>query len=271
MSKFGLESLSSSQVSRAAKLLDEELEAWRNRPLGRDPLSASRRALREGPRGCGSCVTPAVLSAIGIGPDQRRRVLGVSCRHLRGRGPLACLPGEPRCPWHARRGLHRLRRSSRPGGRAQGRPRRRQLAALPVPPGSERHPPRPKSRHPQAYRKGAAPGLGRRRPQGRRGRAGAPGGKLPRQGRQTRPLARGRDPRRPHRLLVARAPPQAHANLEPHRAIHPAGDQAPNRQGSGSSQTRPPSNGSVTAILVEIDEKWATTDKPYISWKAEDD
>ena len=27
----------------------------------------------------------------------------------------------------------------------------------------------------------------------------------------------------------------------------------------------------VTAILVEIDEKWATTDKPYISWKAEDD
>ena len=27
----------------------------------------------------------------------------------------------------------------------------------------------------------------------------------------------------------------------------------------------------VTAILVEIDEKWATTDKPYISWKANDD
>ena len=27
----------------------------------------------------------------------------------------------------------------------------------------------------------------------------------------------------------------------------------------------------VTAILVEIDEKWATTDKPYITWKAEDD
>ncbi len=27
----------------------------------------------------------------------------------------------------------------------------------------------------------------------------------------------------------------------------------------------------VTAVLVEIDEKWATTDKPYITWKAEDD
>ena len=27
----------------------------------------------------------------------------------------------------------------------------------------------------------------------------------------------------------------------------------------------------VTAILVEIDEKWETTEKPYITWKAEDD
>ncbi len=35
MREFGLERLSSSQVSRATKLLDEELEAWRNRPLGR--------------------------------------------------------------------------------------------------------------------------------------------------------------------------------------------------------------------------------------------
>ena len=32
--EFGIENLSSSQVSRAAALLDEELEAWRNRPLG---------------------------------------------------------------------------------------------------------------------------------------------------------------------------------------------------------------------------------------------
>ena len=27
----------------------------------------------------------------------------------------------------------------------------------------------------------------------------------------------------------------------------------------------------VTAILVEIDDKWQTADKPYITWKAEDD
>ena len=34
MKEFGIESLSSTQVSRAAKLLDDELEAWRTRPLG---------------------------------------------------------------------------------------------------------------------------------------------------------------------------------------------------------------------------------------------
>ena len=34
MREFGIDSLSSSQVSRAAKRLDDELEAWRNRPLG---------------------------------------------------------------------------------------------------------------------------------------------------------------------------------------------------------------------------------------------
>ena len=34
MREFGIESLSSSQVSRAAALLDDELEAWRTRPLG---------------------------------------------------------------------------------------------------------------------------------------------------------------------------------------------------------------------------------------------
>jgi putative transposase len=34
MHEFGIESLSSSQVSRAARMLDEELDAWRNRPLG---------------------------------------------------------------------------------------------------------------------------------------------------------------------------------------------------------------------------------------------
>ena len=78
MREFGLESLSSSQVSRAAKLLDGELDAWRNRPLGEIRyllLDARHEKVREG----GVVRDAAVLSVIGIGPDQRRRVLGVSC------------------------------------------------------------------------------------------------------------------------------------------------------------------------------------------------
>ena len=78
MREFGIESLSSSQVSRAAKLLDEELEAWRNRPLGEIRyliVDARYEKVRLG----GVVRDAAVLSAMGVGPDQRRRVLGVSC------------------------------------------------------------------------------------------------------------------------------------------------------------------------------------------------
>jgi transposase-like protein len=77
MREFGIESLSSSQVSRAARLLDGELEAWRTRPLGEIKylmLDARYEKMRHG----GIVRDAAVLSAIGIGPDERRRVLGVS-------------------------------------------------------------------------------------------------------------------------------------------------------------------------------------------------
>jgi transposase-like protein len=78
MKEFGIESLSSTQVSRAAKLLDDELEAWRNRPLGEIRyliVDARYEKVRDG----GVVRDAAVLSAIGIGPDECRRVLGVSC------------------------------------------------------------------------------------------------------------------------------------------------------------------------------------------------
>ena len=77
MREFGIESLSSSQVSRAAKMLDDELEAWRSRPLGECKylfVDARYEKMRHG----GVVRDIAVLSAIGIGPDERRRVLGVS-------------------------------------------------------------------------------------------------------------------------------------------------------------------------------------------------
>ena len=77
MKEFGIESLSSTQVSRAAKLLDDELSAWRNRPLG-EMRYLIVDARYEKARLGGVVRDVAVLSAIGIGPDERRRVLGVS-------------------------------------------------------------------------------------------------------------------------------------------------------------------------------------------------
>ena len=78
MAEFGLKSLSSTQVSRAAALLDEELAAWRRRPLGEIHylfLDARYEKLRDG----GVVRDAALFSAIGVGADGRRRVLGVSC------------------------------------------------------------------------------------------------------------------------------------------------------------------------------------------------
>jgi putative transposase len=77
MAEFGLESLSSTQVSRAAALLDEELAAWRCRPLAEIHylfLDARYEKLRE----AGVVRDAALFTAVGIGPDGRRRVLGVS-------------------------------------------------------------------------------------------------------------------------------------------------------------------------------------------------
>ena len=69
--------VSSTQVSRAAQLLDEELEEWRNRPLGEVPyvvLDARYEKVRHG----GSVRDCAVLVAIGVRQDGKRSVLGVS-------------------------------------------------------------------------------------------------------------------------------------------------------------------------------------------------
>lgn len=77
MAEFGLESLSSTQVSRAAALLDEELEAWRTRELGQVRylvLDARYEKVRDG----GVVRDAAILSAVGVEPEGRRRILGVS-------------------------------------------------------------------------------------------------------------------------------------------------------------------------------------------------
>ena len=72
----GLE-VSSTQVSRAAQLLDKELTAWRQRPIGEIPylvLDARYEKVRHG----GSVVSCALLIAVGVAPDGHRVLLGVS-------------------------------------------------------------------------------------------------------------------------------------------------------------------------------------------------
>ena len=69
--------ISSSDVSRATALLDDEFEQWRTRPLGVVRyliLDARYEKVRHG----GRVVDCAVLVAVGVDPAGRRSVLGVS-------------------------------------------------------------------------------------------------------------------------------------------------------------------------------------------------
>jgi transposase-like protein len=69
--------VSSAEVSRAAKLLDEDLSAWRDREIGAIRyliLDARYEKVRYG----GSVVDCAVLIAKGVRPDGKRAILGVS-------------------------------------------------------------------------------------------------------------------------------------------------------------------------------------------------
>jgi len=69
--------ITSSQVSRAAALLDDELDKWRNRPLGQvEYLILDARY--EKVRVDGTVRDCAVLIAIGVLPSGHRSVLGVS-------------------------------------------------------------------------------------------------------------------------------------------------------------------------------------------------
>ena len=69
--------ISANQVSRAAQLLDEELETWRNRPLG-EVMYLYLDARYEKVRQAGSVRDAAILMASGVKRDGRRSILGVS-------------------------------------------------------------------------------------------------------------------------------------------------------------------------------------------------
>jgi transposase-like protein len=69
--------ISSSEISRVAATLDDELDKWRNRPLGEIKYLIVD-ARYEKIRGAGSVRDCAVLVAVGVAPDGYRSVLGVS-------------------------------------------------------------------------------------------------------------------------------------------------------------------------------------------------
>ena len=69
--------VSSTQVSRATQQLDSELQGWRERRVGQVPyliLDARYEKVRQG----GAVLDAAVLIAIGVTPEGRRTILGVS-------------------------------------------------------------------------------------------------------------------------------------------------------------------------------------------------
>jgi len=69
--------ISSTQVSRASEMLDQELDKWRNRPLEEYPylvLDAHYEKIRMN----GSVRSSAVFTAIGVNTDGKREILGVS-------------------------------------------------------------------------------------------------------------------------------------------------------------------------------------------------
>src|SRR5699024_147049 len=94
--------VSSTEVSRCAGLLDDELAAWRQRPLGAYPfvvLDGRYEKMRHG----GTIVDCAVLLAMGVDADGRREVLGTSDDHSGLKAARAAVfPSVPwqRCQFH---------------------------------------------------------------------------------------------------------------------------------------------------------------------------
>ncbi len=98
--------ISSTDVSRATKLLDEELELWRNRKLGQIRylvLDARYEKVRHG----GSVINCAVLVALGVGEDGMRGVQMIVSDDHKGlkaalQGTLPSVPWQ-RCQFHLQR------------------------------------------------------------------------------------------------------------------------------------------------------------------------
>lgn len=90
--------ISASQVSRAAQTLDEELESWRNRPLG-EIVYLYLDARYEKVRQTGSVRDAAILIASGVKRDGKRTILGISVSLSEAEAHWRWT-GQTRIAWH---------------------------------------------------------------------------------------------------------------------------------------------------------------------------
>lgn len=268
MREFGIESLSSSQVSRAAKLLDEELEAWRTRPLGEVKyiiLDARYEKMRHG----GVVRDAAVLSAIGIGADERRRVLGVSVAlseaEVHWRGFLESLVrrglrGVEFITSDDHAGLRAARRAVLGGATWQRCQFHLAQNAIHHAPNAE-------------IRKRIGAELRAVWNAGTLAKAEAALAELVASYRDSAPkLAKWLEENVPEGLAVFNLPEPHRRRLRTSNPMERAVQQELKRR---TAKVRVfPSEDSllrlVSAILVEIDEKWASDAKAYIKWECQD-
>ena len=273
MREFGIESLSSSQVSRAAKLLDEELQAWRDRPLGEIKyliLDARYEKMRHedivafSTASCATspCSRPSASARTSVGAFWACRW---PCRRPRSTG--GAFLDEPRRPRPARGRVHRLRRPQRPAHRPARRPRRCHMAALPISPGPQR------IHH--------APNAEIRKRIGRQlksiwtaddlARAETALTELVASYRDTAPrLAAWLEENVPEGLAVFTLPEHHRKRLRTSNPIERSVQQELKRR-TAKVRVFPGEDALlrlVSAVLVEIDEKWASDAKPTSSGNA---
>ncbi len=234
MTEFGLKSLSSTQVSRATRLLGvrscggphptamtNSKPGGAERPARFDLLDAATRNRGRAVSGVtlpccrqSKARRPSLRSLEGTGPagpggegrpgrppPRSRRVGGTRS----GRTPRSRHRGRAFLEDLVRRGMRGVEAitsddhaglPSRHLGRRQARAGRRHSATPPVPPGATRHPTCRHDSDPQTQRRPIARDLQRQQPRRHR-------------------LARGRHPRRSRCLHPARASPQPHADRQP--------------------------------------------------------
>ena len=265
LAEFGIEGLSSTQVSRAAKLLDADLEAWRNRPLGAFRyvfLDARYEKTREH----GVADDAAVLTAIGVDADGRRRVLGVSIAvseaevHWRAfldslvaRG----LQGVEFITSDDHAGLKAARKAVLPGARWQ-------RCQFHLAQNAIHHAPNLTLRNSiggELRQVWNAPGLDAAQAELKRlvasHRAGAP------------KLAAWLETAVPEGLAVFKLPQDHWRRMRTSNPVERSIQQELKRR---TQKIRTFANEAslerlVSAILIEIDEQWAASKQPYLTWK----